>query len=181
MATAFPFLALLVGYLIGSLSFAVIVSRIMRLQDPRTFGSRSAGATNVLRSGSKMAALATMLLDVLKGWVPVVFAAWLGPRAGAAPGALEWAPALAGLGAFVGHLWPLYFRFEGGKGVATAAGALLGLNPLLGLGPLALWIVVVVFSRYSSLASLAATTLAPFYQALIWGVGPQTIVILVMS
>ena len=181
MPAAFPFLALLVGYLIGSLSFAVIVSRAMRLQDPRTYGSRNAGATNVLRSGSKTAAIATLLLDALKGWVPVVLATWLGPRLGAGAAALEWAPALAGLGAFLGHLWPLYFRFQGGKGVATAAGVLLGLNPLLGLATLATWIIIAAFFRYSSLASLAAAAFAPFYQALIWNVGPQTAVILIMS
>jgi len=181
MSNAFPFLALLAGYLIGSLSFAVIVSKAMRLQDPRTYGSRNPGATNVLRSGSKAAAIATLLLDALKGWAPVVVVSWLGPRTGAGATALEWAPALAGLGAFVGHLWPLYFRFQGGKGVATAAGVLIGLNPLLGLATLATWVIIVAFFRYSSLASLAAAAFAPFYQALIWDVGPQTAVILLMS
>jgi glycerol-3-phosphate acyltransferase PlsY len=181
MSSAFPYLSLVAGYLIGSLSFAVIVSRAMRLDDPRTYGSGNPGATNVLRSGSKPAAVITLALDALKGVVAVVLAAWLGPRLGVSGAAREWAPALAGLGAFLGHLWPLYFRFKGGKGVATAAGVLLGLNPWLGLATIATWLIIAAFFRYSSLASLVSAAFAPFYQVLIWDVGPEAGVITAMS
>ena len=181
MSTVFPLLALVAGYLIGSLSFAVIVSRTMRLDDPRTYGSGNPGATNVLRSGNKTAAIVTLLLDALKGAVPVLLASWLGPRLGVGGSAIEWAPALAGFGAFLGHLWPLYFRFHGGKGVATAAGVLLALNPWLGLATIATWLIIAVFFRYSSLASLVAAAFAPFYEMLIWDVGPDAAVITVMS
>ena len=181
MSTAFPLLALLVGYLIGSLSFAVIVSRVLRLEDPRTYGSRNPGATNVLRSGSKAAAIVTLALDALKGAAAVLLAAWLGRRYAITGDALDWSPALAGLGAFLGHLWPVYFRFKGGKGVATAAGVLVGLNPWLGLATLATWIIIAAFFRYSSLASLVAALFAPFYQLLIWGAGPEAAIITVMS
>ncbi|MDQ6629675.1 MAG: glycerol-3-phosphate 1-O-acyltransferase PlsY [Pseudomonadota bacterium] len=181
MSTAFPFLALLGGYLIGSLAFAVIVSRAMRLDDPRTYGSGNPGATNVLRSGNKLAATVTLMLDAAKGFVAVALASWLGQRSGLSGSALEWAAGLAGLGAFAGHLWPLYFRFKGGKGVATAAGVLFGLNPWLGLATVATWLIVAAFLRYSSLASLVAATFAPFYQVLIWGLGPQAALITVMS
>jgi glycerol-3-phosphate acyltransferase PlsY len=181
MSTAFPLLALIAGYLIGSLSFAVIVSRAMRLEDPRTYGSRNPGATNVLRSGNKPAAVITLALDALKGFAAVLLAAWLGKRYDVSGDALDWSTALAGLGAFLGHLWPLYFRFRGGKGVATAAGVLFGLNPWLGLATLATWVVIAAFFRYSSLASLVSAVFAPFYQLLIWGVGPEAAIVTLMS
>ena len=178
---AAPVLALVAGYLVGSLSFAVIVSRAMRLADPRTYGSGNPGATNVLRSGSKAAAIITLALDALKGAAAVLLAIALAGRFGITGDALAWGPGLAGLGAFIGHLWPVYFRFRGGKGVATAAGVLLGLNPWLGLATLATWIIIAAFFRYSSLASLVAAAFAPFYQALIWDVGPEEAVIVVMA
>jgi acyl phosphate:glycerol-3-phosphate acyltransferase len=181
MSTAFPVLALLGGYLIGSLSFAVIVSRAMRLDDPRTYGSRNPGATNVLRSGSKPAAIVTLALDALKGFVAVLLATWIGRRFGLSGDALDWSAALAGLGAFLGHVWPLYFRFQGGKGVATAAGVLFGLNPWLGLATVATWIIVAAFFRYSSLASLVSALFAPFYQLLIWGVGAEAAIVTLMA
>jgi acyl phosphate:glycerol-3-phosphate acyltransferase len=156
--------AVLAAYLIGSLSFAVIVSRVMGLSDPRSYGSGNPGATNVLRSGNKAAALLTLLLDALKGFVPVLLAVLYGPRWDMGPGA----QGLVGLAAFVGHLWPLFFRFQGGKGVATAAGVLFALNPLLGAATLATWIIIAFFFRYSSLASLTAAVFAPFYQMLFW-------------
>src|ERR1035438_1347304 len=162
MSTAFPLLALLVGYLIGSLSFAVIVSRVLRLEDPRTYGSRNPGATNGPRLGSKAPSIVPLALDALKGAAAVLLAAWLGRRYAITSDALDWSPALAGLGAFLGHLWPVYFRFKGGKGVATAAGVLVGLNPWLGLATLATWIIIAAFFRYSSLASLVAALFAPF-------------------
>ena len=181
MNPTFSVLALLGGYLIGSLSFAVIVSRAMGLADPRSYGSGNPGATNVLRSGSKAAAVLTLVLDALKGVLPVLAARWASARFGATGDAMEWCAALAGFGAFLGHLWPLYFGFQGGKGVATAAGALIAINPWLGLATLATWLIVAVFFRYSSLASLVSAAFAPFYQLLVWGAEPAAGVIVVMS
>ncbi len=159
---ALTWLATLLAYLVGSLSFAVIVSRLMGLHDPRTYGSKNPGATNVLRSGSKKAAVLTLLMDAVKGWVPVMLVKLHGPAYGLGDGTL----ALVALGAFVGHLWPVFFRFQGGKGVATAAGVLIGLQPLLGLATALTWVTVAYVSRYSSLAALAASVLAPAYYLL---------------
>jgi acyl-phosphate glycerol 3-phosphate acyltransferase len=150
-------LAVLVAYLVGSLSFAVIVSRVMGLSDPRSYGSKNPGATNVLRSGNKAAAVLTLALDALKGYVPVLVALLLALRFGWGETTVAW----VGLAAFVGHLWPLFFRFRGGKGVATAAGVLMGLNPWLGLATLVSWLIIAFFFRYSSLASLVAALFAP--------------------
>ena len=152
-------LATLVAYLIGSLSFAVIISRVMGLDDPRSYGSQNPGATNVLRSGNRKAALLTLLFDALKGWFPVFLVQVYGERWELPQGTL----ALVALGAFVGHLWPVFFRFVGCKGVATAAGVLFGLNGWLGLATMATWLIVALFSRYSSLAALAAAIFAPAY------------------
>ncbi|MBT9476390.1 glycerol-3-phosphate 1-O-acyltransferase PlsY [Polaromonas sp.] len=151
--------ATLLAYLLGSLSFAVIVSRALGLEDPRSYGSKNPGATNVLRSGSKAAAVATLLLDGLKGWLPVVLVKWFGGDYGMGEGTV----ALVGLAAFLGHLYPVFFQFKGGKGVATAAGVLLGISGWLGLATLVTWLIVAYFSRYSSLASLAAAVFAPLY------------------
>jgi glycerol-3-phosphate acyltransferase PlsY len=170
-------LGVLGAYLVGSLSFAVIVSRAMGLADPRSYGSGNPGATNVLRSGNKAAAILTLALDALKGYVPVLLAAIYGPRFGIGEGGV----ALIGLAAFVGHLWPVFFRFQGGKGVATAAGVLFGINPWLGLATLATWAIIAFFFRYSSLAALVAAAFAPFYQLLVWGGGPVAGAISVMS
>lgn len=174
---ALPAIVTLLAYLIGSLSFAVIVSRVMGLADPRSYGSRNPGATNVLRTGNKRAAVVTLALDALKGYLPVFAVAVWGPRWGLGEGTL----AMAGFAAFVGHLWPVFFRFRGGKGVATAAGVLLAFNPWLGLATLATWLIIAFFFRYSSLASLVAAVFAPFYQLLIWHAGPVFFAILVMS
>jgi len=177
LAPALPALAVLGAYLVGSLSFAVIVSRAMGLADPRSYGSKNPGATNVLRSGNKAAALLTLAFDALKGYVPVVLAlVWRD-----ALGLSDLAIAFIGLAAFIGHLWPVFFRFQGGKGVATAAGVLLALNPHLGLATLASWLIVAFFFRYSSLASLVAAVFAPFYQLLVWGGGDPLVCILPMS
>ena len=154
-----PLLAALVAYLLGSLSFAVIVSRLMGLNDPRTYGSKNPGATNVLRSGSKPAAVVTLLLDAAKGWLPVALVRWYGKPYGLEDGTL----AMVGLAAFVGHLFPVFFRFQGGKGVATALGVLLGIDWILGLATAATWLVVAWFFRYASLASLVAALFAPVY------------------
>lgn len=154
---AWPALAFISAYLLGSLSFAVIVSRVMGLHDPRTYGSKNPGATNVLRSGNKAAAVITLLLDALKGWLPVLLVRLYGERVGLGDGTV----ALVALGAFLGHLFPVFFRFQGGKGVATAAGAVFGLDAVLGLVVAAAWAAVAGISRYSSLASLVAAVLAP--------------------
>ncbi|MGH8796612.1 MAG: glycerol-3-phosphate 1-O-acyltransferase PlsY [Caldimonas sp.] len=177
MQTYLPFIVTLAAYLVGSLSFAVIVSRVMGLRDPRTYGSHNPGATNVLRSGSKAAAVLTLVLDALKGFVPVALVSMYGARWGLGAGTV----ALVGLAAFIGHLWPVFFRFQGGKGVATAAGVLFGINPWLGLATLLTWLIVVAFFRYSSLASIVSAVFAPFYQLLIWGGGPAAIAITVIS
>lgn len=162
--------AVVASYLIGSLSFAVIVSRMMGLQDPRTYGSQNPGATNVLRSGSKAAAVLTLLLDAVKGWLPVFLVQRL-PGMG-----LDAVIAACALAAFVGHVWPVFFRFKGGKGVATAAGVLFGVDPWLGLATMATWLIVAFFSRYSSLAAVAAAVFAPAYYLLgakvVWSGAP---------
>ncbi len=159
MESIYPILATVAAYLIGSLSFAVIVSRLMGLSDPRTYGSKNPGATNVLRSGSKAAAVVTLLLDAVKGWLPVVLVKWWGKPYGLDEGTI----ALVALAAFLGHLWPVFFRFQGGKGVATAAGVLLGVNGVLGLATALTWLIIAFFFRYSSLASLVAAVFAPVY------------------
>jgi glycerol-3-phosphate acyltransferase PlsY len=152
----------LAAYLVGSLSFAVIVSRMMGLADPRTYGSQNPGATNVLRSGNKQAAIATLLFDALKGYLPVVLVKVLGPGLGLDDRVV----ALVAISAFIGHLWPVFFGFKGGKGVATAAGILFGVEPVLGLATLGTWVIVAFFFRYSSLAALAASLFAPAYYVL---------------
>jgi glycerol-3-phosphate acyltransferase PlsY len=177
MTPILPLLAALAAYLVGSLSFAVIVSRLMGLKDPRSYGSGNPGATNVLRSGSKAAAILTLLLDALKGYVPVALAVHFGPRYGLGTGTV----ALVALGAFLGHLWPVFFRFKGGKGVATAGGALLGIDPLLGAATLATWLIIAAFFRYSSVASLVAAAFAPFWQLLTDGFGPIALALLVIG
>ena len=146
-------LTVLAAYCLGSVSFAIAVSRLMQLPDPRTYGSRNPGATNVLRTGKRAAAALTLAGDAGKGWLAVWLAQLYAPEAAA----------LAGLAVFLGHLFPLFHRFKGGKGVATAAGVLFGLDVWLGLGSLATWIVIAVFFRYASLASLVAALFAPFF------------------
>lgn len=157
MQNFWPVLAVIAAYLIGSLSFAVIVSRVMGLNDPRTFGSKNPGATNVLRSGSKAAAIITLLLDAAKGWLPVMLVGSYGPRFGLHDGTL----AMVGLAAFLGHLYPVFFRFVGGKGVATALGVLVGVSGWLGLATLLIWVLMALGFRYSSLASITAAVMAP--------------------
>jgi acyl phosphate:glycerol-3-phosphate acyltransferase len=177
MHLAYAAAATLLAYLIGSLSFAVIISRVMGLKDPRTYGSGNPGATNVLRTGNKAAAVLTLVFDALKGLVPVLLVRLYGDRFGLGEGTL----ALVGMAAFLGHLWPVFFRFEGGKGVATAAGVLFGFEPWLGLATLATWLIIAFFFRYSSLASVVAAVFAPFYQLLIWGGGPLSVSITLIS
>jgi len=151
--TANVALAALAGYLIGSISFAVVVSRLMRLPDPRSYGSKNPGATNVLRTGSKIAAVLTLAGDTLKGFVAVVLALVYLPES----------TAFVGLAAFIGHLYPVFHRFQGGKGVATAAGVLFGFDGWLGLGAIATFAILVAFFRYVSLASMVASVFAVFF------------------
>ena len=165
------------AYLLGSLSFAVIVSKLMGLDDPRSYGSGNPGATNVLRSGNKVAAIATLLLDAVKGTIAVVFARLMADRLGFGDATV----ALAGLAAFLGHLYPVFFRFQGGKGVATAAGVLLALDPLLGAASLVTWLVVAILTRYSSLAALVTALLAPAYVYLLHGDSQIVVAVAVMS
>jgi glycerol-3-phosphate acyltransferase PlsY len=152
-------LVVLAAYLVGSLSFAVIVSRFVGLADPRSYGSKNPGATNVLRSGNKKAAIATLVLDAVKGWLPLWVAGVWGPGLGLGPITM----ALVGLAAFVGHLYPVFFHFKGGKGVATAVGVLFGVDWLLALACLASFGIVVFFTRFVSLASMVAAVFAPVY------------------
>ena len=165
------------AYLIGSVSFAVVVSRAFGLSDPRTYGSKNPGATNVLRSGNKGAAILTLVGDCAKGW----FAVWLALRFGLQSGLTDAGIALTALAVFLGHLWPVFFRFVGGKGVATALGVLLGVNPWLGLATLVTWVVIAYAFRYSSLAALVAAVFAPFYCGLLFGFNPMLAAIAVMS
>ena len=145
------------SYALGSLSFAVIVSRVMGLNDPRQYGSGNPGATNVLRSGNKKAAILTLLFDALKGWLPVFVLMQFGAHWQLGAGAA----AVAGLAVFAGHIFPVFFDFKGGKGVATAAGVLFGISPWLGLLVLLTWILTAAISRYSSLAALVAAAATP--------------------
>ena len=171
---------MLAAYLIGSLSFAVIVSRFMGLNDPRSYGSKNPGATNVLRSGNKLAAVVTLVLDAVKGWLPMALVHWQGAAYGLGDGAL----AAAGLAAFLGHLYPVFFGFKGGKGVATAAGVLFGVHWLLGLACMGTWALVAYLSRYSSLSALSCAMLAPLYYVLgdrgLWYVDRSVLLMLVM-
>ena len=159
METLYPVIATVLAYLVGSLSFAVVVTRAMGLADPRTYGSKNPGATNVLRSGSKKAAILTLLLDAVKGWLPVFLVKGWGEAFGLGDGTV----ALVGLAAFLGHLWPVFFRFQGGKGVATAAGVIFGFEPWLGLASMITWIIIAYFFRYSSLASIVTAVFAPAF------------------
>ncbi len=177
MEPLIPLITAFAAYLIGSLSFAVLISRAMGLGDPRRYGSGNPGATNVLRSGNKGAAVLTLALDALKGFLPV----WVVAAFGSPWGLGEGTAALVGVAAFLGHLWPVFFGFKGGKGVATAAGVLMGLNPWLGIATLASWLLIAYFFRYSSLAALISALFAPFYQLLIWGPGPTAIAASVMG
>ena len=177
MHTVLSLLFAVIAYLIGSVSFAIVVSKFYGLADPRTYGSKNPGATNVLRTGSKKAALLTLLGDAAKGWVVVFPMLTFGPSFGFD----ESAVALVTLAVFLGHLWPVFTGFEGGKGVATALGVLLGLSPWLGLAVLATWLAVAYAFRYSSLAALVAALFAPMYAVLLFGVGAIFFAVLVMS
>ena len=166
MDALIPVAVVLASYLLGSLSFAVIVSRLMGLNDPRSYGSKNPGATNVLRSGNKLAAVLTLLLDAFKGWLPVAVVQTWGAEYGLDAGTV----ALVGLAAFLGHLYPVFFRFVGGKGVATAMGVVLAVNPVLGLATGVTWLLIAYFFRYSSLAALVSAVFVPVYYLMADGV-----------
>jgi len=170
-------IALLLAYLIGSISFAVLVSRTMGLSDPRSYGSGNPGATNVLRSGNKLAAILTLVGDAAKGAVAVLLAQAFAARFGFSTLVIT----CAGLAAFIGHLYPVFHRFQGGKGVATAAGVLLALSPALGLCTLGTWLLVAVITRYSSLAALMAAVCAPLFAWWLFGVDAVIVPIAIMS
>lgn len=167
----------LLAYLIGSISFAVVVSKTMGLPDPHSYGSGNPGATNVLRTGNKKAALLTLLGDGLKGWLAV----WLAQRFGPDYGVDQTGIALVAVAVFLGHLFPVFHRFAGGKGVATAAGILFAIHPWLGLGTLATWLIIAFFFRYSSLAALVSAIFAPFFHVLMFGTDVVAVAILAIS
>ena len=158
-------LAVLLAYLLGSIPFAVVCSRLFGLADPRSYGSKNPGATNVLRSGNKAAAAATLLGDMAKGWLAV----FLAQTYGAGYGFSDGLTVFVALAVFFGHLFPVFLKFKGGKGVATAAGVLLAIDARLGLAVLVCWLVVAVLLRYSSLAALLSAVAAPFIAFLLWG------------
>jgi len=169
--------AVVLAYLIGSISFAIVFSKLFRLADPRSYGSGNPGATNVLRSGNKAAAILTLLFDALKGWLPVWLAVLNAERFGfndAVIGAVA-------LAAFLGHLFPVFHRFQGGKGVATAVGVLFGLHWPVALATLLSFAIIVGFFRYVSLASMVAALFAVFYDGLLFGINAVTAAILAMA
>src|SRR6185369_8746300 len=154
----------LAAYLLGSIPFAIVVSRALRLADPRTYGSKNIGATNVLRSGNRLAALLTLAGDAGKGWLAVILARVLGAN--------DELIALVALAVFVGHVFPVWLKFRGGKGVATAAGVLIAIDWRLGLAVLVVWLTVAVVTRYSSLAAIVAALFAPLAAWYLLGAGP---------
>ncbi|MBL8497461.1 glycerol-3-phosphate 1-O-acyltransferase PlsY [Nitrosomonas sp. JL21] len=167
----------LLAYLLGSVSFAVVSSWIFKLPDPRTYGSGNPGATNVLRSGKKIAAVLTLLGDAGKGWLAVALAQYYAPLLGFGDEGI----AIVALAVFLGHVFPIFLRFQGGKGVATAVGVLLGLNVWIGLMAIATWLIVALIWRISSLSALVAAILAPIYTVAIVGAGESAGVVLLMS
>ena len=172
-------LAVVAAYLVGSIPFAIISSRIFGLADPRSYGSKNPGATNVLRSGNKAAAIFTLLGDASKGWLAVYLAQKFAIDYVSGPGTTV--IGLVALAVFFGHLYPVFLKFKGGKGVATAAGVLLALDPLLGLATLGTWLFIAFTLRYSSLAALIAATAAPIYAAMFWGSNGLVLVVGVIA
>ncbi|NOT15576.1 MAG: glycerol-3-phosphate 1-O-acyltransferase PlsY [Methylotenera sp.] len=171
--TLVPVIWMIAAYLLGSIAFGILVSKVFGLPDPRTVGSGNIGATNVARSGKKSAAILTLVGDVFKGWFPV----WLALQSNM----LMWVVSAVGLAVFFGHLYPIYYKFKGGKGVATALGVMLAIHPLLALAALVTWIVVFAVFRYSSLAALVAAILAPVYAWFLLPYKDYLITVLVMS
>jgi len=177
MEALYSLLAIVLAYLLGSVSFAVLVSRSMGLADPRTFGSKNPGATNVLRSGNKWAAALTLIGDGAKGWLAVALVKYLGARYGLGAETV----ALVGIAVFLGHLYPVFHGFAGGKGVATAGGVLFGLSPLLGLATALTWVIIAYFFRYSSLAALVSAAFAPLFYVFAFGADVTVFTMAAMS
>jgi glycerol-3-phosphate acyltransferase PlsY len=178
MQTLFLSVALILGaYLLGSISFAVVVSKCMKLPDPHSYGSGNPGATNVLRTGNKKAAIFTLLGDSLKGLIAVVLARYFLQSSTQ----VDWVLPAVIVAVFIGHLYPIFHGFKGGKGVATACGILFGVNFILGIATLSTWLIIAFFFRYSSLAALAAAVFAPFYAALLFGFAPICTAILLVG
>lgn len=178
MQTMFLSVTLILGaYLLGSISFAVVVSKCMQLPDPHSYGSGNPGATNVLRTGNKKAAILTLLGDSLKGLIAVVLARYFLQNSTQ----VEWTLPVVIVAVFIGHLYPIFHGFKGGKGVATACGILFGINFILGLATLSTWLIIAFFFRYSSLAALSAAVFAPFYAALLFGFAPVCTAILLVG
>jgi len=176
----FDLLLIPIGYLIGSVSFAVVVSKCMCLPDPHTYGSGNPGATNVLRTGNKLAAALTFLGDALKGFVAVILARMILGSDSLTSTLNSWILCGVVIAVFLGHLFPLFHGFKGGKGVATACGILFGINWILGLATLSTWLIVVLFMRYSSLAALAAAIFGPIYFVFLFGLQPMGIALVVV-
>ena len=169
-----------VAYLIGSVSFAVVVSKCMRLPDPHTYGSGNPGATNVLRTGNKLAAVLTLIGDALKGYIAVMLARVLLGDESLTSTLGSWVLCGVVVAVFLGHLFPIFHGFKGGKGVATACGILFGINWILGAATLSTWIIVAMFMRYSSLAALSAAVFGPIYFVFLFGVQPMGAALLVV-
>jgi glycerol-3-phosphate acyltransferase PlsY len=177
MTLAASLCAVVLSYLIGSVSFAVVVSRLMGMADPRSYGSGNPGATNVLRSGNKTAAILTLLGDLLKGLLAVLAVKWFAARYGYGDGTV----AMSALAVFAGHLFPVFHRFKGGKGVATAAGVLMAIHPAVGGATLLTWLIIAFFFRLSSLAALVSAVFAPLWYGLLFGVDALAVAIALMS
>lgn len=169
-----------IAYLIGSISFAVVVSKGMRLPDPHTYGSGNPGATNVLRTGNKKAAVLTLIGDALKGYFAVMLARVLLGDESLTATLGSWVLCGVALAVFLGHLFPIFHGFKGGKGVATACGILFGVNWVLGLATLGTWVIVAAFMRYSSLAALAAAVFGPIYFVFLFGFQPMGIALFII-
>jgi glycerol-3-phosphate acyltransferase PlsY len=169
-----------IAYLIGSISFAVVVSKCMRLPDPHTYGSGNPGATNVLRTGNKLAAVLTLIGDALKGYIAVMLARVLLGDESLTSTMGSWVLSGVVIAVFLGHLFPIFHGFKGGKGVATACGILFGINWILGVATLSTWIIVAMFMRYSSLAALAAAVFGPIYFVFLFGFQPMGLALLVV-
>jgi glycerol-3-phosphate acyltransferase PlsY len=169
-----------IAYLIGSVSFAVVVSKCMRLPDPHSYGSGNPGATNVLRTGNKLAAVLTLIGDALKGYIAVMLARLILGDASLTSTMGSWILCGVVIAVFLGHLFPIFHGFKGGKGVATACGILFGINWILGAATLSTWIIVAMFMRYSSLAALAAAIFGPIYFVFLFGLQPMGLALLVV-
>lgn len=180
MELTLDLLPILIAYLIGSISFAVVVSKCMRLPDPHSYGSGNPGATNVLRTGNKLAAVLTLIGDALKGYFAVMLARVILGDESLTSTMNSWLLCGVVIAVFLGHLFPIFHRFKGGKGVATACGILFGINWILGLATLSTWIIVATFLRYSSLAALAAAVFGPIYFVFLFGFQPMGIALLVV-